>query len=324
MNSTMTRTIRWLAGFALLLASAACTTTAPEKTPPAQRFDTPEQAVQAMAALIGAHDPAAVARVFGPGSVDMFASGDPEADAEDFQRVKEMIATRVAFEDLDAHTKVALLGEKEWPWPIPLVGDGKGWRFDTASGREELLNRRIGRNELQTLQALRAVVDAQEEYASEGRDGLAWSYARKFISNPGRHDGLYWSPEDGEALSPLGDLLAEADADARVAGGEPRPYHGYYYRILTAQGPAAPGGKLSYLDAEGRMTRGFAVIAWPAKYGNSGVMTFVVNQRDIVFQKDLGPQTATVAPGIDAFDPDTSWSPTADATHLDDDAGPAE
>ena len=322
MNSTMTRLTRWLAGFALLLASAACTTTAPDKTPPAQRFDTPEQAVQAMAALIGAHDPAAVDRVFGPGSVDMFASGDPDADAEDFQRVKEMIQARVAFEDLDAHTKVALLGEKEWPWPIPLVGDGKGWRFDTASGREELLNRRIGRNELQTLQALHAVVDAQEEYASEGRDGMSWSYARKFISSADRHDGLYWPPVEGESLSPLGDLLAEAAAD--LQSGARVPYHGYYYRILEAQGPAAPGGKGSYLDDEGRMTRGFAVIAWPAKYGNSGVMTFIVSQRDIVFQKDLGPETEDLANTIDAFDPDPAWSPTADATLLDDEEAAAE
>lgn len=320
MGSNMTRMVRWFGICTLVLSAAGCSSTTTQ-APRAQSFDTPEQAMQAAAGLIGAHDLAAVERVFGPGSMEMFSSGDDDADQEDFQRVKNMIASRLEFSDVDDRTKVALIGEKSWPWPIPLVNDGKGWRFDTEAGREELLNRRIGRNELHTLAALHEVVDAQREYMSAGRDGQPPSYARKFLSSEGKQDGLYWPPSDDGQLSPLGDLLADADMHAAA---EPQPYHGYFYRILTAQGPAAPGGKASYLDAEGRMTRGFAVIAWPAKYGNSGVMSFMVNQLDIVFQKDLGPETGSIARSIESFDPDLSWSPTGDSMDdVEDDDEPA-
>ncbi|MBK8990995.1 MAG: DUF2950 domain-containing protein [Gammaproteobacteria bacterium] len=308
MGSNTTRMVRWFGICSLVVLAAGCSSTMAQ-APAAQSFATPEQAIEAMAALIGAHDAQAVERVFGPGSVDMFSSGDDDADQEDFQRVKGMIETRVEFSDIDDTTKVALIGDKAWPWPIPLVNEGEGWRFDTDRGREELLNRRVGRNELQTIAALHEVVDAQREYNSAGRDGQPPGYAQKFVSTEGKRDGLYWPPADGEELSPLGDLLADADVHA----GVPQPFHGYYYRILKAQGPAAPGGKASYLDDNGLMTRGFAVIAWPAKYGNSGVMTFMINQRDIVFQKDLGPDTDAIAKAIDSFDPDPGWSPTGDA-----------
>jgi hypothetical protein len=308
MGSNMTRTARWFGICSLVLLAVGCSGTAAQE-PGMQSFATPDEAIEAMAALIGAHDSRAVERMFGPGSMEMFSSGDDDADQEDFRRVKTMIETRTEFSDLDEKTKVALIGDQGWPWPIPLVRDGKGWRFDTNSGREELLNRRIGRNELYTLGALHEVVDAQGEYRSEGRDGLPPSYARQFVSSEGKRDGLYWPAADDEELSPLGDLLAEAEAHA----GVPQPYHGYYYRILKAQGPSAPGGKASYLDGQGRMTRGFAVVAWPAKYGNSGVMTFMVNHLDIVFQKDLGPETDTIAKAIESFDPDLSWSPTGDS-----------
>ena len=308
MGSNMTKMVRWFGICSLVLLAAGCSSTMAQ-APRTQSFATPEQAVEAMAALVGAHDAQAVERVFGPGSVDMFSSGDDDADQEDFQRVKSMIETRVEFSDIDDTTKVALIGDKAWPWPIPLVNEGKGWRFDTDRGREELLNRRVGRNELQTIAALHEVVDAQREYNSAGRDGQPPRYAQKFVSTEGKRDGLYWPPADGEELSPLGDLLADADVHA----GVPQPFHGYYYRILAAQGPAAPGGKASYLNDAGLMTGGFAAIAWPAKYGNSGVMTFMINQRDIVFQKDLGPETDAIAKAIDSFDPDPGWSPTGDA-----------
>ena len=313
MGSNMTTRLACWFGICslVLLAAAGVRGSSPTATEPqAQRFDTPEQAVQAMASLIGKNDQEGVERVFGAGSVEVFASGDPEADAEDFQRVKAMIDTRVGFSDLDAQTKVALLGEDEWPWPIPLMHDGKGWRFDMANGREELLNRRIGRNELQTLAALHEIVDAQREYMSEARDGQRPAFAQKFLSSEGRKDGLYWPPVEGEDPSPLGDLLADADVQAAT---EPQPFHGYYYRILRAQGPAAPGGNASYVDDQGLMTRGFAVIAWPAKYGNSGVMTFMTSQHDIVFQKDLGADTDALAKATESFDPDLSWEPTADS-----------
>lgn len=314
METSMKRFARWIGAAGLWLLVTACSTVAPQAP---RTFETPEQAVREMSELIGTHDEQAVERFFGPDSVELISSGDPYADQENFQRVKTMIAERVAFFDFDENTRVALFGAQEWPFPVPLVRDDKGrWHFDLAAGREELLNRRIGHNELHTLTSLRAVVEAQQEYASTSRDGLPRGFARRFVSSEGKHDGLYWPPEDGGELSPLGDLLADADVHAN----EPRPFHGYYFRILDRQGPAAPGGAQSYMDAQGHLTRGFAVIAWPAKYGNSGIMTFMVNQRGIVFQKDLGEQTEALAKAITAFDPDAGWDPTGDAIDTDEGA----
>jgi hypothetical protein len=272
-------------------------------------FDTPEAAIQDLAGLIGKSDVKRLEEVFGPGSADVLLSGDVDQDREDYARVGAMIEAGVEFDDFDENTKIAMLGDDDWPWPIPLVRDGDGWRFDIAKGREELLNRRIGRNELWTLTALRELVDAQQEYFSESRDGNLPAYAQKFRSSEGKRDGLYWSTEDEEELSPLGDLLAESDA----WGPEPHPFYGYFYRILTNQGANAPGGARDYLDETGLLTGGFAAVAWPAKYGNSGVMTFVINQRGIIFQKDLGADTEQAAAAITSFDPDESWVPTGDS-----------
>jgi Protein of unknown function (DUF2950) len=271
-------------------------------------FDSPEAAIQELASLIGKNDVKRLEEVFGPGSADVLLSGDDDRDREDYARVGEMIQAGVEFEDFDENTKIALFGESAWSWPIPLVRDGDGWRFDIVIGREELLNRRIGRNELWTLTALHELVGAQQEYFSAARDGNLPAYAQKFRSSEGKHDGLYWSTEDEEELSPLGDLLAGSDA----WGPEPHPFFGYYYRMLTSQGENAPGGALSYLDESGLMTGGFAAVAWPANYGNSGIMTFVINHRGIVFQKDLGADTEQAAKAITSFDPDDSWAPTGD------------
>jgi hypothetical protein len=284
-----------------------------------QTFATPEAAVQALGELIGKRDQAAVEHMFGAGAWDLFESGDPEEDAENIAQVKAMIAEGVEFEEPDENTRIALLGRDQWPSPIPIVRAGEGWRFDTEAGREELLSRRIGRNELTTLETLHEIVAAQKEYASEGRDGNPPAYASMFFSSESKHDGLYWPPVEGEPLSPLGDLLAESEYQARASAAEasgPRPYEGYYYRILTAQGAKAPGGAKSYLGANGLLTGGFAVVAWPAEYGSSGIMTFVINQQGIPFQKDLGADTATIAAGIEAYDPDESWAPTADHVEL--------
>lgn len=271
-------------------------------------FETPEAAMQAVADLIGQHDVQRTEAIFGPGSVELFRSGDEDADRADGERVKAMILAGVEFEDFDAETKIAFLGEEEWPWPIPLVRDGAGWRFDTAAGREELLNRRIGNNELWTLTALHEVVDAQREYRSVGRDDNLPAYAQRFRSSEGRRDGLYWPVAEGEELSPLGDLLAESE----VQGPDPRPFHGYFYRMLTGRGPHAPGGERDCLDEQGLLRGCFGVIAWPAKYGNSGVMTFITDQRGIVFQKDLGPNTEQAAAAVDSYNPGPEWSPTPD------------
>lgn len=271
-------------------------------------FASPEEAVQAVADLIGSGDEKKTNEIFGPGSADLFKSGDETADRQDGEKVKAMILAKVAFEDLDEDTRVVYLGEKDWPFPIPLVRatDGQRWRFDTAAGREELLNRRIGRNELFTIASLHALVDAQREYRSEARDGNPPAYAKKFSSSEGRRDGLFWPVAEGEPLSPLGDLFAGAEDNSQPG----RAFHGYHYRTLTSQGKNAPGGEKNYLDAQGLLTGGFAAVAWPAKYGNSGVMTFIVNQQGIVFQKDLGAETSTIAAAIWTFDPDRNWDPT--------------
>ena len=276
-------------------------------------FDTPGAAIDEMLELIEHRDDARLEAVFGPGSPELFHSGDEEADREDVLRIKQMIEIDVAFDEYDDDTLVAMFGESGWPWPIPLVREGDGWRFDTASGRDELLNRRIGRNELWTLTALHEIVEAQREYLQRVQDGDPPAYAQRFLSTEGQRDGLYWETEEGEEPSPLGGILA--DSDVRNAT-EPQPFHGYYYRMLLERGPDAPGGARNYLDESGLMTGGFAVIAWPAKHGNSGVMTFVTDQRGVVYQKDLGENTEELAEQIDSFNPDESWTPTPDT--LDD------
>jgi hypothetical protein len=272
-------------------------------------FDTPEAAIQTLSELIGQNDDQRIDQVFGPGSVDMFRSGDSEADRQDFLRVQEMIGEWVGFEDFDENTKIALLGDDAWPWPIPLVKEGNGWRFNTEEGREELLNRRIGRNELWTLTSLHEIVEAQREYRSEPRDGNPRAFAQRFRSTEGKRDGLYWPTEDESELSPLGEALAGSEE----LGDEPHPFHGYFYRILTRRGANAPGGEMDYLNADGNLTRGYGVVAWPAKYGNSGVMTFMTNHRGLVFEKDLGADTGQLAEAIESYDPDSSWSPTDDS-----------
>ncbi|MFT5140489.1 MAG: hypothetical protein ACI9CB_002153 [Rhodothermales bacterium] len=299
-----TRLLLALGVSGLLLIMTGCDRTANE----AGTFATPEEAIQAVADLIGSGDEGKTEKIFGPGSASLFQTGDENADRRNAGLAKEMILTKVNFEDFDDKTKVVYIGEEAWPLPIPLVktADGLRWRFDTAAGQEELLNRRIGRNELFTLASLRELVSAQEEYRAEGRDGNPPAYAQKFLSTEGRQDGLFWLSAEGVALSPIGDLLADAEDYSQA-------FHGYYYRMLTAQSQNAPGGEKTYLDEQGQLTGGFAVVAWPNKYGNSGVMTFQINQLGIVFQKDLGADTETAAAAIQVFDPDKSWDPTSDS-----------
>jgi hypothetical protein len=293
-------------GFAAALGAAlACT-----RTPPGT-FATPEEAMQALADLAGTGDKQKAEEIFTPSGVELLSSGDPAADREDALKVKQLINEKLAFEDHDG-SKIALIGNDAWPFPIPLVEETGRWRFDTEAGREELLNRRIGRNELLALASLHAYVDAQHEYVAQGRDGQPPAYARKFVSDEGKHDGLYWQVAEGEPESPIGPLLADADVERRKASEDAEPFNGYFFRILEAQGKDAPGGERSYLDAAGAMTAGFAAIAWPAKYGNSGIMTFSVGMQGIIFQKDLGADTANAVTAITAYDPDSSWNPTPD------------
>lgn len=296
-----------LAGLLLALVAAACA------VPRQAAFRTPGEALEALATMLELHDAALAEGLFGAEGVALIRSGDDVADREDGRRVRQAIGERVAFEPQAGGALVALLGEAGWPFPIPLTRSGAGWRFDVAAGIEELENRRVGRNELSTLATLHAWVDAQREYFALNPAGGAPTFAERVVSSPGARDGLYWPTAAGEPESPFGPQVAEAESEGyREGDGQQRAFHGYVYRTLDAQGQHAPGGARSYRDAQGRLTRGCALLAWPARYGSSGVMTFVVNQQGIVFEQDLGPGTAELAAAITAYDPDASWRPTAD------------
>ena len=272
-------------------------------------FASAEEAVKAAVAAARNNDDKEMLTIFGAQAKEILFSGDPVADK---RRRGEFIAAYDAKNRLTAQgeTMILSVGKDDWPFPIPLVKKGDGWVFDTDKGKDEILNRRIGENELFTIQALLAVVDAQREYAMKDRDknGLL-EYAQKFVSDPGKKNGLYWDVKQGEPESPLGPIMTQVRREGYQGkpSTTPTPYHGYYYRILTAQGKDAAGGAYSYL-VRGKMIGGFAVVAYPAQYGNSGVMTFIVNHDGRVFQKNLGTDTAAIAKGIKEFNPDSSWS----------------
>jgi hypothetical protein len=275
-------------------------------------FDTPEQAMQALIGAARRGDGKALSEIFGPGSRAVLSSGDPVADRLTRERFVQAYDTAHRLE-AGGGKVVLVVGRDEFPFPIPLVPDGPVWRFDGRAGHEELIARRIGRNELATIQVCLAIVDAQRDYYAQDRNGDGvLEYAQRFASTPGKRDGLYWETGSGAAPSPLGPVIARARAVgyAGKAGSGPTPYWGYYYRILSAQGPSAPGGAYDYV-AGGRMIGGFAVVAYPAQYGSSGVMTFITSHDGVVYQKDLGPRTAALARQMKAFDPDDTWKPVA-------------
>jgi hypothetical protein len=274
-----------------------------------QTFATPEQGAAALAAACGSDNKAELLKILGPGGAKLISSGDPVADAN----ARQLLASEYNAShkiDFDGDSKAVLsIGKDDFPLPIPLVKQGVAWYFDTKQGEQEILDRRIGRNELNAIAVSHAYVEAQREYAAMKPLGKGQGeYAQTFRSSPGKHNGLYWEAENAADESPLGPLVANARAEGYrpSAGGTPTPYHGYYFRILTRQGPSAEGGAKDYV-AGGHMTGGFAVIAFPAKYRDSGVMTFIVNQNGIVFEKNLG--TAAEARRISAYDPDQSWTP---------------
>ena len=279
-----------------------------------QRFATPDAAVQALIEAAATEGPEALLAVLGPDLADL-VSGDPVADAADRRWFVENARLSAQIEDETADSAWLVIGPEDWPFPIPLFRDEQGWYFDTAAGADEILNRRIGRNELFTLATLRAVVEAQREYAAADPQGTGKpAYARFILSSPGQRDGLYWPTQPGEPQSPLGPAIAEAAAmgyDITPSREGPRPFHGYLYKILTAQGDQAPGGARNYLE-EDRLTGGFGLLAWPASYGESGIMTFQVNQRGLVYERDLGEDTAALAAAITAYDPGEGWLPAVD------------
>jgi hypothetical protein len=279
-----------------------------------QSFKTADEAVGALMSAAKTGDRQAVLSVLGRDGADIVSSGDRVADASARNRVIEAYDDKhqVVMEGTDK--AVLILGREDWPFPIPLMRKDGSWRFDTAAGREEILYRRVGRNELSAIQACLAYVDAQQEYAERGIAGNG-VYAQRIVSQPGNKDGLYWPAQSGEDESPLGELAASAAAEGYRVGQQRAPYHGYYYKVLTRQGPNAPGGALDY-TVRGRMIGGFALVAYPAEYRNSGVMTFLVNHRGDVYEKDLGPNTARIAASMTAFNPDNTWRRVTDAASL--------
>lgn len=276
------------------------------------RFATPDQAVQALVDAARADDPQRLMKVLGHGSRKLVDSGDPVADRNGRAQFVAAYDEAHRIDLQDAKRAVLIIGGKQWPLPIPLVQRDGGWRFDTRAGAREVLDRRIGHNELGAIEVCRAFVDAQRDYAANipHKDGLL-EYAQHFMSTPGQHDGLYWPAAAGEPESPMGPLVARARTEGYSAGNGERktrePYHGYYYRILKRQGEHAADGARDYL-VNGRMIGGFALVAFPARHGDSGVMSFLVNQDGVVYQKNLGPQTETIARQMTEFDPDASWT----------------
>jgi Protein of unknown function (DUF2950) len=272
-------------------------------------FATPDEAVNAFATAMRSNDEQALLSIFGTAAKELISSGDP---VQDKQRREMFISDYDRKNSItqEGAKMVLVIGEKDWPFPIPLVKKGDQWIFDTKAGKEEILNRRIGEDELSTVQTLLAIVDAQREYALIDRDndGLR-AYAEKLRSDPGKKNGLYWETKEGEEPSPLGELVADARAEGYARTGPkqgPIPFHGYYFRLLKKQGKHAPGGAFDYV-VKNKMIGGFAVVAYPAVYGSSGVMTFVVNHEGVVYEKDLGKNTAKTAKEMSSFDPDKTW-----------------
>lgn len=274
-----------------------------------QRFASPDVAVLALASAITSNNSKALQAMLGRDADALLSSGDAVQDKQQRQQFGD--AFNVGHQlDIKDKRATLLLGADRWVFPIPLLQVNGEWMFDLHAGKSEILNRRVGRNERSAMQVLLAYVDAQREYALLSREHLGSpQYAQRLVSTQGKYDGLYWPAEQSQAPSPIGPAMAQAQAEGYKVTGAGRPYHGYFYRILKAQGPAANGGERDYVLGE-RMIGGFALLAWPAAYGNSGVMSFMVNQDGVIYQRDLGAKTAQQADAIKRFNPDKGWQPT--------------
>jgi hypothetical protein len=305
------RRLALCATLVLALATAACTKSAPESPAGSQTFASPDAAAQAVYDAAKANDTEAVLRIFGPTAKEFLITGDPTQDRQAFKAYTDDYDQMHRWGKLEGGDRVLIVGLENYPFPFPLrKNPGGRWAFDAAGGRQEFLARRIGDNELTVMGVLNALANAQVDYYGSPQDGSTLQqYAQRFISSPDKHDGLYWSVAAGESESPLGPLVAWA-AKEGLAGSAaaPAPFHGYFFRMLTAQGPHAADGARSYV-VDGHQTRGFAFLAYPAEYRRTGVMSFVINRDGQLFQRDLGPQTAELAESLASFDPDPSWSP---------------
>lgn len=294
----------WLGPSLLVLPLLAA---APPSDSPAH-FASADAAINTLVAAVRVGDVTQLRSLFGQAGLRDVSAGDPVADKAQRETFLAAFDARHAI-DVKGDTATLSIGADDWTFPIPLKHASQGWTFDMAAGREEILDRRIGANELYTQQVMLAYVDAQNEYMQTLHDGHKLHvYAAQLLSSSGKQDGLYWATEAGQPPSPLGPLIAEARAAGYHPGenAQPQPFHGYYFEILRGQGPHAPGGAYDYM-VNGQMLGGFGLVAWPARWGNTGVMTFVINQDGEIYQKDLGTTTPTIAKGITRFDPDSTW-----------------
>lgn len=273
-------------------------------------FASPEEAVKSLIDTLRTNNRRGLLAIFGREGKELIWSGDSAADKAGRERFVRAYDEKNSIEAESVEKMILHVGTNQWPLPIPIVKKGSGWIFDTKAGKDEILHRRIGRNEITVMNTLLAYLEAQREYAAADRDGDGiLEYAQKIVSEKGSKDGLYWDVYEGGEESPLGPSAAHAAAEKCTKTGEIKmvPFHGYYYKILTGQGKSAKGGEYSYIVND-NMILGFAIIAWPAKYKNSGVTSFMINQEGVVYQKDLGKDTATIAESMTVFDPDSTWT----------------
>jgi hypothetical protein len=297
----MSITLRFAA--ALLLAAAAI----PAAAAPAQHFATPEAALAALRGALKAGDTARLTRIVGDDYKALVTTGEPQVDTQNYAEATLRLNTLASLQAPAADRRILVIGAEAWPFPIPIVRDGKGWFFDSAEGEDELLNRRIGENELVAIAVLGAYGEAQTAFAATDRDGDGVrEYARRLMSSPGKTDGLYWPAEAGQPTSPWGPLIAASAIDPATRTPD-QPYRGYRYKVLTAQGPGAAGGAYDYV-INGHMVGGFGLVAFPADPGTSGVMTFIVNQNGQIFEKPLGPDTVAIATAMTGFNPGDGWT----------------
>lgn len=312
LNSTLKRRFAWHHMLAAIAAAALAVVVlvspifAQEVKP--KVFNSPEEVMKALAETARAGDRIGMMAILGSEGEDIISSGDEVADRNALEKFVMSYQEKADFVKEKEDRVSVILGNDNWPFPIPIMKVGEGWAFDTDMGREEVLNRRLGRNELKAIQVCLTYVEAQQEYAMTDReqDGII-QYARKIWSDPGRRNGLYWEAAEGEVLSPLGPEIAQAARSGYTkTSDKPTPYSGYYFKILEGQGPDAPGGAYSYV-INGHMVAGFALVAQPAEYGVSGVMTFLVNQNGTVYEKDLGPKTEEIVKAMTRYNPDRTW-----------------
>ncbi|MDD2581754.1 MAG: DUF2950 domain-containing protein [Desulfuromonadaceae bacterium] len=300
--------------FALLAIITALITVEPAFAASAKirqsSFRSPTEAVNALAQAVKSNDSTSLKNILGPGSGKLISSGDPVIDKTDRDRFIKLYNEKNRLERKNSSRMILTLGKEDFPFPLPLVLKGRMWVFDTRAGRTEILNRRIGRNELAAMDVLKCYLEAQREYARKDHDGNGiLEFARKINSTPGTQDGLYWEVKEGQEPSPFGPLVARADSEgygSQFRAEPAEPFHGYYFKVLMKQGKKAEGGTFDY-QVNGKMVLGFALLAYPARYRASGVMSFIVNQGGVIYQKDLGKTTAAAAKEMTGFDPDESW-----------------